>query len=152
MSNYEQLDTTYEEIRHTYKYSARDGPQKLIDNLITYTNQLYMLLVSEGIPCSYQPNTGTTLRACRQYIMITIGDHSLNLRVDRHYIYCESFIQASPGGPPMDTARLVSRLREVVSKYRRIYYGCGVCYYSSSGRYCGLGMEMVEGCRHHVHR
>ena len=148
MSKYEQLDASYEEIRNTYKYPAKDGQQQLIDNLITYTNQLYMLLVSEGIPCTYQPN----LRKCRQSITITIGDHRLNLRVDRHYIYCEEFLQVAPGAPPMSTARLVRRLQEVVSKYQRIYNGCGGCWYSYSRQYCGLGMDMLEGCGHRVPR
>lgn len=145
MSKYEQLDASYEGIRNTYKYPSLDGQQPLIDNLITYSNLLHMLLVSEGIASSYQPN----LKAWRQSITIIIGDHhSLNLRVDRHYMYCEEFMQVSPGGPPMNTARLVTRLQEVVSKYRRIHYGCGGCYYSSGGYYCGLGMEVVEDCGH----
>lgn len=29
---------------------------------------------------------------------------------------------------------------------------CRRCYYGEAGPYCGLGMEMVEGCSHHVRR
>lgn len=160
MDKYIELDTIRRDIVHRATYLLYTA-QTMIQDMIAYTTKLHEVLLSEGVDCTYTPNT----IEYDQCVVVKVGERGCFgiVAVHLYSSYSPSF---SPDVTPHSEFRtvqeLLDNLRAAEVRYwealheasleEALWKQCRACYYGAEGLYCGAGVDRVPGCLEHTTR
>jgi hypothetical protein len=132
-----------------------------------YVRQLRALLLSEGFPVGYGWGNGHPLLMKKIGVRLGTSRCSADIEValrsikstDKFYVYLSSNLYYSEDviTEHHSVQALLDSLHNLDARYRHwvsgyyAYVPCHGCHYSDTGgSYCGLGMDMVPDCLHHI--
>lgn len=165
----EELDLLYTDIQNTpalngtydsyFTSSPTYSPKSTVCNkLIEFCTLLQEYLIQEGYDAHYTPSTGYPANPMQNiWIYLDRGKHRmLYVAVDRSALLYDAWL---PSNTVSNVETLMAALHEDMLRYQEycihevaresVRVQCNACYYRG-GPYCGLGMEMVPDCMHHM--